>query len=646
LDENPAVSLFVERARAVDPAFTLNPDVASAVAAICRRLDGLPLSIELAAARVPMLPPEVLLTRLEQRLPILTSGPLDAPARQRSLRDAIAWSYELLDPQAQQLFRWLSVFVGGFTLEAAEWVAERLPASPRGVLEQIAALMDQSLLHTTTGRNGRYAMLETIREYGREQLAASGEEAAANAAHAAYVRDLAARAEPALLDNALTSTWFKRLDDERGNLRAALSWWLSRGEAEPALATAGALVEYWRFRSDFAEGRSWCERSLALAVDFTRAESRLATLYGASVLASSQGDFERAFAAGETMLQAARASDDPVSIIRAHYALCHTARRQGDASRALRHALAAIAQARDAVLPIWLAWSLSILGEAGDIVGVERAEAAATEALALFRGLGSTLGEANTLQMLATFAFDRGEIARAAALLAESLALREAIGERRGAAEGLARAAEFAARLGHHLIAARAIGAIEVWAGAPGATQRGPGDARLAQTIATVRASLGDVRFHDARALGASMTRAAALATARRLLEGVARSGLEGAPRSALPVDAPPQEKSLSPEPTPAAAGAPREATGLPTPAPTVPVEHGGSPGMAAVSELSRREREILRLLCQRFSNPEIADQLYIGGRTVEFHVANILSKLGAENRRDAAAIAARLGLI
>jgi predicted ATPase len=229
LDENPAVSLFVERARAVDPAFILNPDVASAVAAICRRLDGLPLSIELAAARVPMLPPEVLLTRLEQRLPILTSGPLDAPARQRSLRDAIAWSYELLDPQAQQLFRWLSVFVGGFTLEAAEWVAERLPASPRGVLEQIAALMDQSLLHTTTGRSGRYAMLETIREYGREQLAASGEEAAANAAHAAYVRDLAARAEPALLDNALTSTWFKRLDDERGKLRAALSWLLSRG---------------------------------------------------------------------------------------------------------------------------------------------------------------------------------------------------------------------------------------------------------------------------------------------------------------------------------------------------------------------------------------------------------------------------------
>jgi predicted ATPase/DNA-binding CsgD family transcriptional regulator len=631
-ERSPAVRLFIERAQAVDPGFTVDDEALTAIGAICRRLDGLPLAIELAAARVAVLPLETLLSRLEHRLPLLSGGPRDAPARQRTLRDAIAWSYGLLDTDAQRLLRWLAVCVGGFTLEAAESIAS-VAGRADAVVDTIVALVDQSLLHPETGQSEvpRYAMLETIREYALEQLAASGEEEAATAALASYVRELAARAEPALLDEALTSDWYKRLDDERGNLRAALSWWMRRGEAEPALATAGALVEYWRFRSDFAEGRSWCERSLALAVDFTRAESRLASLYGASVLASSQGDFARAFAAGEAMLDAARATGDPVGIIRAHYALCHTARRQGDDARALRHALAAIAQAREAVLPIWLAWSLSILGEAADIVGVPRAEAAAMEALALFRTLGSALGQASTLQLLATFAFDRGDLGRAAALLAESLALREAIGERRGAAEGLARAAEFAARLGHHLLAARAIGAIEVWAGAHESGRSAPGGDRLAATTATVRANLGDERFDRARALGAGMTRSAALIAARRLLEGVA-CGVEKAmaPEAALPRD-------LKPTATP---GASRRAT----------APNGEDADFAARimmgSDLTRREREVLALLSQRYSNPEIADRLYIGTRTVEFHVANLLGKLGAENRRDAAAVAARLGLV
>ncbi|MFN8592534.1 MAG: helix-turn-helix transcriptional regulator [Thermomicrobiales bacterium] len=482
-------------------------------------------------------------------------------------------------------------------------------------------------------------MLGAVREFGLEQLAENGEDESARVAHAAWVRELAARAAPALLDGDLGSHWFRRLDDERGNLRAALGWWLQRGEAEPALATAGALVEYWRFRSDFAEGRSWCEQSLALAVEFTGTESRVGSLYGACVLASNLGDFDRAYAAGDAMLQAALASDNSVSVIRAHYALCHTARREGDLARALRHALAAITRAREAVLPVWLAWSLSILGESEDIVGVDRAEDAATEALTLFRDLGSALGQAHTLQILATFAFDRGDLPRAATLLAESLTLREAIGERRGAAEGLGCAVDFAARRGHYLLAARAIGAIEVWTGAPGTGRHDRHEARLANAVAIVRSGLGDARFNAARALGAGMTRAEALAAARRLLESIARadtaapsSGSGSSPSSlarTMPIDTRQGSVAAMTRPQP---------------------DQGGSLGHGAetttVEDLTRREREVLALLCQRYSNPEIADRLYIGARTVEFHVANILGKLGAENRRDAAAIAARLGMI
>ena len=187
---NEAVRLFVERARAADPAFPFDVDVAEYIAAICRRLDGLPLAIELAAARVSLLPPEALLARLEQSLPLLTGGSRDAPQRQRALRDTIAWSYDLLSPDNQRLFRWLSAFVGGFSLEAAEAIAIAGGLSGE-VLATMTALVDQSLLRASAAVDGtaRYSMLETIREYGLEELAASGETEAAQEAQATYIRE-------------------------------------------------------------------------------------------------------------------------------------------------------------------------------------------------------------------------------------------------------------------------------------------------------------------------------------------------------------------------------------------------------------------------------------------------------------------------
>ena len=657
LARNEAVRLFVERAREADPTIRLDLEAAGAIAEICHRLDGLPLAIELAAARVTVLPPAALLTRLQQCLPLLTDGPRDAPERQRTLRGTITWSYDLLANEEQRLFRWLSVFVGGFTFEAAEAFAVAADLSG-DVLARITALIDHSLLRRRTGADGtaRYTMLETIREFGLEQLAASGEIDAARAAHASHIRDLIARAEPALMDRVASQRWLGRLDNERGNLRVALTWWLKRGESEAALMTAGALVAYWWFRSDFAEARSWCERALALAVDVAYAESPLSTHYGACVLASNEGSYDRAVAAGEAMLRAARASGDAVGTVRAHYGLCHAARRQGDEEQALSHALAAIAEAREAVAreaisPIWLAWTLSFLGESADIVGNERAETAAAEALSIFRELGNAWGQANTLQVLAIAALEHRDISDSVRLLAESLTWRRSIGERFGAVEGLIATAGIAVRAGHFDDAARFIGAAEAWADSLGFAYHSPQYLHRDRTVAAVRSTLGDTRFAATRAEGAGMSWSAALTEARRLLEEIAAID----PASVV------SSRSVKQESIPRTSGAMREdAAGagsaewlmsssiLAHPAPVaIPAINQSSletppPG----SELTLREREVLDLLCQRFSNPEIADQLYIGTRTVEFHVANIIGKLGAANRRDAAALAVRLGLV
>ncbi|MDQ3413101.1 MAG: AAA family ATPase [Chloroflexota bacterium] len=271
LASSPAVAIFVERARAVQDEFLLTEMNVAAVVEICRRLDGLPLAIELAAPRVKLLDPPVLLTRLERRLGLLTNGARDLPARQQTLRDAIAWSYDLLDVSGQMLFRRLAVFVDGWTLEAAETLCahERLGCCPdRSVFASLAGLLDHSLVWRDRGPAGavagpRFGMLETIREYGFERLAASGEEAAVRAAHAAWCVELAETAEPALLGPD-QEEWLDRLETERGNLRAAALWSVGRGEATPALRMASGLGRFWGVRGHSLDERAWLERALAL----------------------------------------------------------------------------------------------------------------------------------------------------------------------------------------------------------------------------------------------------------------------------------------------------------------------------------------------------------------------------------------------
>lgn len=259
LADHPAVRLFVSRAQGVHPAFTLTPGNAQAVADICARLDGLPLALELAAAWVRVFPPVALLVRLERPLSLLIGGTDDLLERQRTMRQTIAWSDELLDPTVRDLFHRLSVFVGGFTLEAAEAVA------CDDALGGVVALVDRSLVRRIDTVDGepRFVMLETIREYGTEQLVVHGEDAAVRSAHAAYYLALAEAAEPNLVAGAMLLPWLDRLDAELPNFRAALSWYGEQGDVESWVRLASALGQFWLGRSHLQEGRDWMERALA-----------------------------------------------------------------------------------------------------------------------------------------------------------------------------------------------------------------------------------------------------------------------------------------------------------------------------------------------------------------------------------------------
>ena len=278
LSQYAAVALFISRAQAVKPEFQLSNSNAPAIAEICDRLDGLPLAIELAAARIKLLPPQALLPRLGQKLMILASVARDVPERQQTLRNTIQWSYDLLDTQEQRLFRRLSIFFGGCTLEAIEAVCTALGGKAEAVLvlEDVASLPDKSLLQQTEleGSEPRLVMLETIREYGVECLADSGEREASQQAHAHYYLALAKQAEPEL-DGPQQVTWLGSLEREHENLRAALQWFIEQGESshstesiEMALNLAGALGEFWIGHGYYNEGRAFLERVLSQSRGF------------------------------------------------------------------------------------------------------------------------------------------------------------------------------------------------------------------------------------------------------------------------------------------------------------------------------------------------------------------------------------------
>jgi predicted ATPase len=487
----PAVALFLARARELQPDFALTPENAPAVAEICRRLDGLPLAIELAVARLPVLPPVALLARLERRLPLLTQGPRDLPARQRTLRDTIAWSYDLLSERDQTLFRQLAVFAGGCTLAAAQAVCrvtddpaaqgDLEPAVDRGmdVLEGVASLVDQSLLQVPeeqearegSGDRGdtdaapRFAMLETIREYALERLVEGAEEAAAvHRRHAAYFLALANEVQPHL-QGGERDEWLARLEPDEDNLRTALTWAAQDPSQSDALALglslAGTLSWYWYMRGELLEGRSWLERLLALAAcdeQLQQSDAGRAALglghHGLAGMALAQGD------AGAAVLQAEQA----VTLFRALGAgherdrwLAHALSQLGlalirrgapaAARPALEESLALSREAGGAMGRTFAAAVLLHLGEAAQAMGdLAEARDYYERSLARYHDAGDRLGIAMLANKVQQVAATPGDEATSRQMLADTLPQARATRDRYDQALLLLRTGEAALR--------------------------------------------------------------------------------------------------------------------------------------------------------------------------------------------------------
>ncbi|MGH2613966.1 MAG: ATP-binding protein [Thermomicrobiales bacterium] len=460
----PAVTLFVERASASSPGFTLTTENATAVAAICRRLDGLPLAIELGAARSKMLPPAAMLTRLEQRLSLLTGGSRNLPARQRTMRDAIAWSFDLLTESEQALFRRLAVFVGGWTLEGAEAVSGGW--GDFEVLAGMDALTSASLVQSVAHRNWewRFAMLETVREYGLERLAASGEEEETRRHHAEWCLALAERAEPRLLGPE-QGTWLGCLEAELDNLRAAFVWAMQR-QPYTALRLAAALYLFWQKHGHIEEGSGWLDRALAQGRD-APVKMRAAALLSRAGLAAVQGDFEQAVALGEEGLVLAEETGDEHGVGWALAQIGGARLYAGQPAEAVAFLEQAVARFTATGNVPWRAMTLDYLGLAVLTLGDSaRAAALYEEALALQRTAGETWATAQTLSRLGELARRAGRLADAAALYGEGLDLAREHDDHWITADCLTGLARVATASGEVERAARLFGAAEAhrWA--------------------------------------------------------------------------------------------------------------------------------------------------------------------------------------
>jgi predicted ATPase/DNA-binding CsgD family transcriptional regulator len=596
-----AVRLFVARAQAIAEDFTLTPENAAAVLAICRRLDGLPLAIELAAARIKVLPPAALLARLERRLSLLTAGGRDAPARQQTMRGAIAWSYDLLTADEQALFRRLAIFVGGFTLEAAEEVGGRsAPPSP-SILDGLDSLADNSLVRQAEGLDGqpRYLMLETVREYGLEQLEASGEGDEARQRHANWCLGLAERNWEAVVLGPIRAAWLNRLTTEHDNLRAALARLELEGDAEIGLRLAGSLSPFWIFRGHLVEGRGWLERALARGAGVP-ARVRARALFGLGRIAHQQGDYVQATELLNDCLALFREAGERLSSMVALVRLGTAAIAQGHYDRAglLVEETLAMAQGsgQDDLIALGLyELALVALGQ-GDVA---RSQTLLTESLDLHRRLDDPWGTAKCLDTLGLVDSEQGDAARAAARYDESLALRRAVGEPGGFAEWLADVATLAMGCGQAEAAARLFGAARALGDQTGFVFFLPQRAIYERAEGAARAVLADPEFDCAQDVGRALPFEDAVAEATGVLAMAAR-----------------------------------------------PVQSGRGGSDAGGAGLTVREQEVLRLLVSGHSNPEIAEALFISRATARTHVSNILAKLGVGSRTEAADVAHRLHLV
>src|SRR6266849_1667335 len=674
LSQYEAVALFISRARAVKPDFQVTHVNAPALAEICVRLDGLPLAIELAAARSKLLPPQALLARLGHRLEVLTSGARDAPARQQTLRNTVAWSYDLLTSEEQRLFRRLSVFVGGCTLEAVEALYATLDVGAGRVLEEVASLLDKSLLQQAEyeGEESRLVMLETIREYGLEALAASGEMEATRQAHAAYYLALAEAAGPKLV-GPQQAVWLERLEREHDNLRSAMQWSLEQRERghsmEMALRLGGVMQWFWQVRGLFSEGRAFLKRALAASEGVVSAV-RAKALHAAANLALIQGDYDQLEALCEESLTLFREQGDKQGIAHTLSLLGRVAFERGNITPARVLFEESLALSREVGDKENIAWSLfSLAWLASEQGEYASARLLHEESLAMHRELGNEVGIATSLLHLARDLFDsQGDPVTARSLLEEGLTLFREVSDKQGIADsfyflgqlvlGQGDAATACSLGEESLVLYREMGD---WEGIAGSLLLLARVTAFQGDYAAARA-LYEESLAITRKLGAKLDIALGLeglagvvaaqgepAWAARLW-GAAEALREVLSTPLTPVERADYERAVAAARTQlgekafAAAWAqgrsmtPEQA--LATQTPEVESISGGvssAPSAklptTSLDGLSARELEVLRLLATGLTDAQIAEQLVLSLYTIHAHLRTIYSKLGVTSR-------------
>jgi predicted ATPase/DNA-binding CsgD family transcriptional regulator len=608
LFKNPAIRLFVERARAVKPDLELNGTDAIAVAEICRRLDGLPLAIELSAAWVRILPPAALLARLEQRMTLLSGGPTDQPVRLQTMREAIAWSSDLLTEPERVLLRRLSVFVGGCTLEAAETVCTAAGALDVNLFYGISSLVDKSLVLHSQGADGeiRFSMLETIREFGREQLTASGEEDATRSAHANWCLKLKPGRVWFRLALSRDEGW-ARIEAERDNLRAALAWLEHTCDRERLLRLAATLGPFWYFTGRMLEGRSWLERALATP------PAPLSDFLGwahfsLGVFECDLGDDEEAVIQLEQSRAIARQQQDSVDDLEA-FSLAMLGAVEEDrgnyaaGDRMLAESLK-LARTPDPTFGSWVTYHRGKIayGRGDTIMAAQYWE----QALAAGRTVDLPVLVCWCLGWLGFLAANRGDYAKAISALREVLAVSSSteLGSLTSVTQPVARGhlnaftASLAQVAGEPERAVRLLGASAALVELHGDKPLLPESAIDERAVHQAREALGQAEFDRAWAAGRAMSPDQVTAELQAALDA-AEAWQEHAPST------------------------------LTTP-----------------FGLTPRELEILRLLVDGRSTPQIAEALFVSPRTVQTHLTNLYGKLGVGGRAEAVAIAVRQNIV